>query len=39
MANSIMTLSALGVLVVTLDYIDTNVPNGIWYWIDLQLPF
>lgn len=39
MANTIMTISTLAVLALSVDYIDTHVPNGLWYWIDLHLPF
>lgn len=39
MANTIMTACTLSVLVVALDYIDSNVPNGLAYWVDLYLPF
>ena len=39
MMNYIYGFVTMGIMVVTVDIIDGNVPNNLWYYIDLYLPF
>lgn len=39
MMNYIYGFVTMGIMVVMVDIIDGNVPNSLWYYIDLYLPF
>lgn len=39
MANYVYGILTMGVLTKAYTIVDANVPNSLWYWIDLALPF
>lgn len=39
MLNYVYGFVTMGIMVVMVDIVDGNVPNDLWYYIDLHLPF
>jgi hypothetical protein len=39
MLNYFYGFVTMGIMVAMVDIIDGNVPNNLWYYIDLYLPF
>lgn len=39
MINYIYGIATSATIITMVDVIDRNVPNNIWYWLDLYSPF
>lgn len=39
MTNYLYGLGTMGLIGAMVNVIDQNVPNNLWYWLDLYLPF
>lgn len=39
MSNYLFGAATTAVVVTMVDIIDSNVPNNLWYWINLYSPF
>ncbi len=39
MSGYLYGISTMAVLVVMVNVIDSSVPNNLWYYVDLYLPF
>ncbi|GJL85113.1 MAG: hypothetical protein DHS20C02_08880 [Micavibrio sp.] len=39
MSNYIYGMATFAVIGAMVSIIDANVPNNLWYWVDLYVPF